>query len=180
MNKDFQFSSWVKNNRTYILGYIIFLIVFLALHGERIINNYKSQGTVVTSQNYTTHSGEQLSFPIIGKNTILLFWASWCAPCKIEMNRLKKSVGNGTINRDSIYLLNPFEDQSTIVAFLKKSPYPFTFLIDNDQKLTRQLNITQTPTTLFLKGLEIEKMSSGISITGILEAESFLKVPGTP
>lgn len=174
LSKTQKIVQWIKKNPAHVIGHAVFLIVFLTLHGERIINNFKSEGIEISSQNYQTIDGHTLNFPMDKKNTILLFWATWCTPCKIEMDRLKRSVEDGAIKGDSIYLLNPFEERSAMDIHLKKYPYPFIFLLDENQTVSRTLKITQTPTMLFLNGNKILRMSSGISLTGIYQAESFL------
>lgn len=175
MNRKQKILEWITKNKVNIFGYFIFVIIFVWLHGERIINNFKAEGIKISTQTYQTIDGQILSYPIASNNSILLFWATWCAPCKVEMKRLKRSVDNGTIKANSIFLLNPFEEKATMVSHLKKHPYPFVFLIDENNSIAKNLNITQTPTMLLLKGSKIEHMSSGISLTGIYQAESFLK-----
>ena len=108
-----------------------------------------------------------------GKNTIAIFWASWCGPCKVEMERLKTSVEAGKIDQKRIFAINPFEDENNIKEFIRKNPYPFTFIY-YEQELDR-LNINVTPTTIFFVGNTIERMESGMSVIGIWNAENFLK-----
>lgn len=175
LSKKQKFLDWLKKNKAHVFGYLVFLVVFFTLHGERIINNFKSEGLEISSKTYQSLDSKTYSFPIDQKNTILLFWATWCTPCKVEMDRLKRSVESGAIKGDSIFLLNPFEEKEAMVTHLKKYPYPFIFLIDEENSVSKKLNITQTPTMLFLQGNHIKRMSSGISLTGIYQAESFLK-----
>lgn len=178
MNRKQKIILWLKNNPAHVIGYTVFLIVFFSLNGERIINNFKSEGIELPIIKYEVLSGsteKNLLYPIENSNSVLLFWATWCTPCKVEMDRLKRSVESGTLKGSSIFLINPFEEKEASIAHLKKYAYPFIFLHDSNDTLKRKLKISQTPTMLFLKGNFIKRMSTGISLTGIYQAESFLK-----
>lgn len=142
------------------------------------INANQIKGTLISPKQVTTittslKSSEQLFFPNSNHNTIAIFWASWCGPCKIEMERLKKSVEQNKIDSKRIFAINPFEDEVIIRRFLKENPYPFNF-INYEQELN-VLNISMTPTTVFFKKNKIEKTESGMSLIGIWSAENFLK-----
>lgn len=113
-----------------------------------------------------------LIFPPENQKVLAIFWASWCGPCKIEMNRLKQSVLNGKIANDKIYAINPFEGFSEIEKFLSKNDYPFIFM--NSPDLSRRLNIQVTPSTLFIENNRVSSMESGMSLIGIWRAELFL------
>ncbi|MEA9356234.1 TlpA family protein disulfide reductase [Bacteriovorax sp. PP10] len=129
----------------------------------------------IPSKDYSIINSEKQSlvkFPPQSRS-IVLFWASWCGPCKIEMARLRSSVESGKIKPIQIFAINPFETLVDIKKFVSTNNYPFTFLDAAD--IGFDLSISSTPTTLFLEGEKIISRSSGMSLLGIWKAEKYLR-----
>lgn len=114
---------------------------------------------------------KKVNFPPKNGRAIAIFWATWCGPCKIEMERLKSSVESDAIPRDRIFAINPFESPEVIGRFVKGNNYPFQFI---DSSIAKDLGVSSTPTTLFIDETKIVSMSSGMSLWGIWRAELFL------
>lgn len=151
-------------------------VVFLAVTGiPTMLNNFGKEGMMIEGQNQIvidqTAIDKKVLFPAKPRS-IVIFWATWCAPCKLEMARLSKSVEEGEIPKNAIFAIDPFESKDTVRSFLKKNSYSFTFIEDNG--VSGRLNITKTPTTLFIENDKVINLSSGLSLFGIWRAESFL------
>lgn len=142
--------------------------------GPEWMNNQKSEGTVIPPKLYNVYGEEkQTEFPPQGAKVVTIFWASWCQPCKVEMARLEKSVKSGKIKTHEIIAINPFEEPEVAAKYLKENPMmPFTYI--HAPEVTKQLNVTATPTTLFIDRGVVKHRSSGISVLGIWRAEHFL------
>lgn len=153
---------------------ILILVVFLLIkQGPAIINNFKNEGIIIPPRNYNSiGQNQKILFPI-PHNSVIIFWASWCGPCKIEMHRFKSSVEEGKINASSIFAVNAFESAIVVKDFLSKNSYPFIFL--EAPKLSTILKIQVTPTVVFIENNKVISSSSGMSLSGIWKAESFLK-----
>ncbi len=154
---------------------IIILIAFVIKQGPSILNNFSQTGKLLSPQEYkvlSEGSQETLLFPQEKEKKILLFWATWCGPCKIEMARLKSSVESGKISSSDILAVNPFEGEIEIKKFLRQNSFPFVFIEARD--LARNLQVELTPTTAFVKDQNVVRMSSGMSLIGIWRAELFL------
>lgn len=85
-----------------------------------------------------------------GKKVFLNFWASWCPPCKAEMPDIEK-VYQETKDSDLVILaVNVGESRDTAKSFLDDNNYNFAALLDSDQSVARQYNITGIPTSYFI------------------------------
>lgn len=151
----------------------LFLIGFVAYRqGPIWWKTYKQIGITLPS-----HLGVDLKtqdiIPEINENYILLYWASWCAPCKLEMQRLAHSVETKSIKADYILALNVFEDDITIEKFIEKNHYPFRF-IRPSKELRQSVEVLATPSSFLVKDNRIIWANSGLSFIGIWIAELFL------
>ena len=159
------------NNVLAAAGIIYLLLTAIPL----LIHNLSMEGQTLSAQEHPVIEQGQtekvISFPGREK-TVAIFWATWCGPCKLEMNRLSGSVKEGKIPAGKIIAINPFESTETIRKFLSKNTYPFTFI--EDRGISQKLNINRTPTTLFIENSKILSLSSGLSVIGIWKAENFL------
>ncbi|WP_258881082.1 TlpA family protein disulfide reductase [Clostridium tagluense] len=109
-----------------------------------------------------------------GKKVFLNFWASWCGPCKAEMPTIEK-LYQQTKDSDLVILtINIGEDKSTAKSFIDNNKYNFTVLVDSNQNVAAQYNISALPTSFFIDkegnivstikgGLTLEEMKNNIS-----------------
>lgn len=157
--------------------FIIIVLVFIIWRQSPvIINNFESKGTIIEAKSYQAifHPTNQVvvEFPPVNKKALAIFWATWCGPCKVEMNRLRDSIINKKISTEKIFAINPFEDVSVIKDFLNKNKYPFIFI--DAPEIAKKLDIQVTPTTIFVENNKVTTMGSGMSLVGIWRAEWFL------
>jgi len=149
-----------------ILGY------FALMRGPGILKNFQHEGMQLTPEPYLVIYPKELHstlFPPEKGAALAIFWATWCGPCKVEMNRLKASIENGKIPHGSVFAINPFETPAQVENFLKLSPYPFIFIENGELSETLQINVT--PTSAFIEDGKIISINSGMSIWGIWRAE---------
>lgn len=154
------------------VSYLVMIIVLL-LQLPNLIRNFKSEGQEITPAIYPRIGQGEVLFPPRGSNAIVIFWATWCGPCKIEMNRLKDSVNSGKIPADKVFAINSFEEKTVIEKFLKDYQYPFVFL--DASTIADFVQVSKTPTTLFIKNGKITRMSTGVSLFGIWLAEGLFR-----
>lgn len=155
----------------------VFNLLLLAFLAWRIMPIYQANSAienhVLTSRKYPISNTKALTeFPLKDANSIAIFWATWCAPCKLEMARLKLSVDQGHMRPDQVFAINMGEDPKIVRQFLLEAPYPFTFI--DAYSIAQSLNIQSTPTLLMLEGEEIVSATSGISFSWLWRAEFFL------
>lgn len=108
-----------------------------------------------------------------GKITIISFWATWCTPCKKELNNMNELYDEWK-EKYNLEIVAVSTDNSRNVPKVK--PYvdgqgwPFTCLLDVNEDLKRAMNAVSIPFTLVLDS----KGSIVYSHTGYLEGDEFV------
>lgn len=95
-------------------------------------------------------SGESVSLSDQrGKPVILNFWATWCAPCVIEMPNIQKFYEN---NPDEFQVLavNADEPERTVRQFVDDMGLTFKVLLDPGGKIQSLYQIRGYPTSYFI------------------------------
>jgi peroxiredoxin len=79
----------------------------------------------------------------LGKNVILIsFWATWCEPCKKEMDQLQ-TLFDAHKDKGLIILsisMDEPETQGDARPFVKQRGFTFPVLLDTETQVTNQLN----------------------------------------
>ncbi|WP_420628580.1 TlpA family protein disulfide reductase [Candidatus Leptofilum sp.] len=85
----------------------------------------------------------------VGQPVVLNFWASWCAPCRVEMPSLQQASVryNG---RAAFIGINQGEDWSTITEFGNEYNVSYPLLFDPDNRVSRLYEVNSLPTTVFI------------------------------
>ena len=84
-----------------------------------------------------------------GKYVLLNFWATWCAPCRIEIPMLN-SLARDLLADKFVLLAITAEDPGIVKKFLEENPVSFPVLLDTDGKVTENYKVLMFPTNIFL------------------------------
>lgn len=86
---------------------------------------------------------------VSGQPVVLNFWASWCAPCRVEMPHLQNASVkyNG---RAAIIGVNQGESQKTVADFAAEQGVTYPLLIDESQEVNYLYDVRGLPTTVFI------------------------------
>jgi thiol-disulfide isomerase/thioredoxin len=118
-----------------------------------------------------------------GEVVVLEFWATWCQHCKASFPLLKKALTEYSRNSEVKFLfVNTWENSKNspqmVTKYLRENDYPFDCIIDQDNKISADYEITGLPTKIFIdpKGY-IRYKSVGFDSSKMLdEIETIVKL----
>lgn len=158
---------------------VIFFVILIYLVSTKIPtiwNNFSLENKVAPLTEVKRLSGETIAFPIPGKKMIVVFWATWCGPCKVELGRLNKMMALGEIKNDQLLAISIQESAETVLQFLKENPFQFLIGLDESGKLAANYNVSGTPTILFIdEQTKVAWATSGVSPRLESRVKEFLK-----
>lgn len=117
-------------------------------------------------------SSRNLSDPT--EKLVIVFWATWCPPCKVELARVNRMVENNPSWAEKVVAVSLGEDAATVSAAAKERGYLFQVGYDESSQLGEKFQVQATPTIL-LKDLEnkFAWRSSGVSPSLELRLNNF-------
>lgn len=154
----------------------IILIVLIYIKYPEFKKNSDAVGLKVSAQFTLSEffSKKQIVLPD-SKKIVLVFWASWCGPCKVELKRLNQLVISKQIDLDQIVAVSIDERKDSISEVQINSKYEFQIVHDSDGKLSEYYKISGTPTVLLIDETnKIRWRTTGISPSLELRVLNFL------
>ena len=104
-----------------------------------------TKGETVNIKEYTT----------TGSPKLISLWATWCGPCRMELNALKK-VSDRWKSEYDVEIIAISVDMPQMVnrarAMFEKNGWDYTFLHDNNQELMEKLGIQNIPYSMLIDG----------------------------
>jgi peroxiredoxin len=101
-----------------------------------------------------------------GQPLIINFWATWCAPCRIEMPELQNAYEAYQDQDLMILAVNAQEEEQHVRDFFAELGLTFKPLLDNDGQVGRAYGALGLPSTYFIDGSgEVTAVHRGI-LTG--------------
>ncbi len=140
------------------------------------IANYRVEGETVKSFQVRNDKGESITLPTPGKKQVVIFWATWCGPCKVELSRFNTAVKEGQLKAEDVIAISLGEDPALVYKEAKARDYSFTTLVDPETASLASLRVDGTPQTYHISENErITHASMGLSLLAVWRAEQFLK-----
>lgn len=115
--------------------------------------------------------GEKISISQLrGKKVLLNFWASWCAPCRMEKPDLQKLYDDYQ-GRIEVLAVNQGEAKGVVSEYMMINGYSFPIALDLTGQASKKYLIRGIPTTFFLdeQGMIINKHSGVLNYNQMLQ-----------
>lgn len=131
---------------------ILSVVLFYAFTAFTIIDNTKSLPSVdlKTLQGKTINSS---SFSNDGKPIIISFWATWCTPCKKELNAIAEVYGDWQKETGVKLIAISIDDSKTspkVKPYVDSKGWEYEVYLDQNQDFKRALNVNNVPHTFIL------------------------------
>ncbi len=162
---------FIKNRKWNDWFLLVILLFALFMRGPSLLDQFSRQGTRV---NPIVFNGQL--FPAPNAKSVLVFWASWCGPCTIELGRIQKAIEQHEISPIHIYAINTGESQAVINKVINERKFKIPIIVDESGALSKLFNVNATPTIVFIdESGEINWITSGLSPSLIYRIKKFLK-----
>lgn len=171
-----QIFEFLKKNASNIL-FVLVLGYLIAQRVPSVVHNFKMEGKRSPALRLSKLNGELTNLEF-EKKAVVIFWATWCTPCHIEMARINKAVINGSLRADDIIAISMGEAVDTVAKFVTSENYKFRVYVDEQNAAQSFFDVSATPTFVHLKeGGEVASMHTGISPMTVMRTEDFLREP---
>lgn len=157
---------------------LLVLFIFIVIQrGPSYLENLKIEGTQTPKLAAETLSGVKLPFPpAIHQPQVLVFWATWCGPCKLELSRLRSLIEEHPEWGDRVHLISTQEAPQLVDSVVRERKYPFAIWLDSSQEVFSKFKVNATPTTVLIdEKNEIRHISTGLSPAYIWRIEKHLR-----
>lgn len=123
-------------------------------------------------EEYKDEDGNNFSTDaLLGKNTLINFWSTTCAPCIKELpylNQMKEIAGN-----KANFIAITYEPKAKAAAFLKNHLFAFRHITDAEKQLKTYFPILRNPMNFIL-----DKKGNIQEITGVADASKMEMIAG--
>jgi thiol-disulfide isomerase/thioredoxin len=110
----------------------------------------------VPSFQVQTTDGKKVDFAeqiVAGKTNVISFWATWCAPCKKELNNIKAIYPEWQEKYNANLIAVSIDDTrnfSKVKTYVDGQRWEFTTLVDTNSESKRSLNFQSVPHTIII------------------------------
>lgn len=167
MPKNFDFSRI-----TNIL--LFFFIAWMVIQrAPLLLDMFQRQGQKAPFSHVYNLQNETLKIPLPQKH-LIVFWATWCGPCKVELARINNMIKIGTLKATDVIAISSSESEELVRTFAKENDYRFLVATDPSGAAAKLYKVSGTPTLLLIDDTgNIDWMTMGISPSLEVRMKSF-------
>ena len=146
-----------------LLSFIIIIILAVIEYNYLIekylpdeVNESTNQSSLKKAKNFEVLNvnGEKVNLSdFYGKPIVVNFWATWCMPCKNELDEFEESYKkyDGEIEFLMVNLTDGYNDTiEGVKEFIKENNYEFPVYFDTELSASNAYKIYSIPQTLFI------------------------------
>jgi cytochrome c biogenesis protein CcmG, thiol:disulfide interchange protein DsbE len=133
---------------------LLTLSIALAATGIMMAQNGKS----IPSMKLKTLEGKTVDISQIknnGKPIVISFWATWCKPCKAELNTIAEDYEDW-VDETGVELIAVSIDDARstgrVEPYVNSQGWEYTVLLDPNGDLKRAMNVNNVPHTFLVDG----------------------------
>ncbi|ASD63735.1 TlpA family protein disulfide reductase [Bdellovibrio bacteriovorus] len=143
---------------------VVAVLWVLANRLPGIIENFKKQNQPAPSFAVPLLDGSLFESQKAGKPLVIVFWATWCGPCEVELSRVQKLVDDKVIPADSVLAVSSLEDRDLVQSTVNLRKYSFLVGVDISGHIAGQYGVRATPTTALLdQNHQLTWITTGLS-----------------
>jgi len=115
-----------------------------------------AQNSTIPSVDIKTLAGKTVNIQDYvgkGKITVISFWATWCSPCKRELDAIAEIYPDWQEEYDVDFLAITIDDarsMAKVPSMVETKGWEYTILADSKQELQKALNFQTVPQTFLL------------------------------
>lgn len=134
----------------------IILSVFVFMFVATTIVTAQTKGQELPSIEIKDLSGKSVDISKYSNNdklTIISFWATWCVPCKKELNNISEIYEEWVDDYDVELVAISIDDSrnmAKVKSYINGQGWDFEVLLDSNSDLKRALNFQTVPFTLLV------------------------------
>lgn len=138
------------------------LILFIATFSSVLPLIAQSELPSIEVENLKGEKVDFSSYSKDGKITVISFWATWCTPCKKELNNMTELYPEW-VEKYGVELvavsIDDARNSSKVKSYTNGQNWEYTILLDKNGDLKRALNFQTVPFTLLIdkNGKIVEK-----------------------
>lgn len=102
-----------------------------------------------------------------GKPTLLIFWATWCSPCRLELSKLQEHIIDRYGDKINVLPISRGEEREVVEGYISQMGYTFAVGLDGDQQAYNKYATNYIP-RCFVIDAKGEVLYSGVGYDDVV------------